>query len=125
MVTVNPVTFSGAKLRTKYGLAIEDYWIDAEGLHVPSLPDLTEADVADCHLTPAEIQATQEEDAETAALDAIADFRAFRRGMIRTIRHLVQSGQITLPLNLRQWWTDQATALLNPGDAGGNMKVGG
>ena len=49
-----PEKFDGKKFSEKYNLDTlnGDFWIDQSGLVCPSLPDLTDADIADCVVTP-------------------------------------------------------------------------
>lgn len=43
-----PKDFDGQKFMEKFGVDMHDFHADKDGLHCESLPNLTEADVADC-----------------------------------------------------------------------------
>ena len=43
-----PQDFDGQKFIDKFGIGLRDFRVDENGLICPSLPDLTEADIADC-----------------------------------------------------------------------------
>jgi hypothetical protein len=43
-----PQDFDGQKFINKFGVGLHDFRVDENGLHCPSLPNLTEADIADC-----------------------------------------------------------------------------
>jgi len=49
-----PTNFEGLKFLTKFGLGEDDFWAIKGELHCPSLPTLTENDIADCVVTPPE-----------------------------------------------------------------------
>lgn len=43
-----PKDFDGQKFMDKFGVDMHDFRVDKDGLHCPSLSDITEADIADC-----------------------------------------------------------------------------
>ena len=65
-----PLNFDGSKFAAKYGLDVTAFWIDTQGFfQCPLLPDLTDADLADCIADPAiPTPATIEERLEAAEL---------------------------------------------------------
>ena len=71
-----PENFNGSKFAAKYSFSTdpmeqgEQFWLDEQGLLIcPSLPDLTEADIADCVDDPIQLDrvASRKRDAEGLA----------------------------------------------------------
>jgi hypothetical protein len=43
-----PLNFDGQKFMKKFGVDYHSFYVNEDGLFCPSLPDLTEEDIADC-----------------------------------------------------------------------------